>query len=170
MKMTLNQLLVEMDGFDQNKGIIVIGTTNFPDVLDNALIRPGRFDRHVTVFLHDVADRKKILEYYGSKVPLGKDVDLDGLARATPVNEAALRASIKSVDVVDMDAFEFAKDKILMEAETQVYFDYPRVGQSYCLSRRWPCASGYQHPRCTSRLQGDHYPTCTGIGNGFTAA
>ncbi|KAI9906477.1 hypothetical protein PsorP6_016605 [Peronosclerospora sorghi] len=127
--MTLNQLLVEMDGFDQNKGIIVIGATNFPDVLDNALIRPGRFDRHVTVDLPDVADRKEILEYYGSEVPLGKDVDLDVLARATPgisgaelsniVNEAALRASMKSVDIVDMDAFEFAKDKIFMEAESK---------------------------------------------------
>ncbi|CAH0473736.1 unnamed protein product [Peronospora belbahrii] len=127
MKMTLNQLLVEMDGFDQNKGIIVIGATNFPDVLDNALIRPGRFDRHVTVDLPDVAGRKEILEFYGGKVPLGEDVDLDVLARATPgmsgaelsnlVNEAALRASIKSADVVDMDAFEYAKDKILMGAE-----------------------------------------------------
>ncbi|RLN49827.1 hypothetical protein BBJ29_004632 [Phytophthora kernoviae] len=127
MKMTLNQLLVEMDGFDQNKGIIVIGATNFPDVLDNALIRPGRFDRHVTVDLPDVAGRKEILEFYAGKVPLGDDVDLDVLARATPgmsgaelsnlVNEAALRASINSADLVDMDAFEYAKDKILMGAE-----------------------------------------------------
>ncbi|TDH69228.1 hypothetical protein CCR75_007798 [Bremia lactucae] len=127
MKMTLNQLLVEMDGFDQNKGIIVIGATNFPDVLDNALIRPGRFDRHVTVDLPDVAGRKEILEYYASKLPLKDDVDLDVLARATPgmsgaelsnvVNEAALRASMKSADCVDMNAFEYAKDKILMGAE-----------------------------------------------------
>ncbi|KAL4086288.1 hypothetical protein PRIC1_014415 [Phytophthora ramorum] len=127
MKMTLNQLLVEMDGFDQNKGIIVIGATNFPDVLDNALIRPGRFDRHVTVDLPDVAGRKEILEFYAGKIPLGDDVDVDVLARATPgmsgaelsnlVNEAALRASMKSADVVDMDAFEYAKDKILMGAE-----------------------------------------------------
>ncbi|KAF1774696.1 P-loop containing nucleoside triphosphate hydrolase [Phytophthora cactorum] len=127
MKMTLNQLLVEMDGFDQNKGIIVIGATNFPDVLDNALIRPGRFDRHVTVDLPDVAGRKEILEFYAGKIPLGEDVDLDVLARATPgmsgaelsnlVNEAALRASMKSADFVDMNAFEYAKDKILMGAE-----------------------------------------------------
>lgn len=127
MKMTLNQLLVEMDGFDQNKGIIVIGATNFPDVLDNALIRPGRFDRHVTVDLPDVAGRKEILEFYAGKIPLGEDVDLDVLARATPgmsgaelsnlVNEAALRASMKSADFVNMDAFEYAKDKILMGAE-----------------------------------------------------
>ncbi|RLN90175.1 hypothetical protein BBJ28_00014400 [Nothophytophthora sp. Chile5] len=127
MKMTLNQLLVEMDGFDQNKGIIVIGATNFPDVLDNALIRPGRFDRHVTVDLPDVAGRKEILEFYAGKIPLGDDVDLDVLARATPgmsgaelcnlVNEAALRASMKSADLVDMSAFEYAKDKILMGAE-----------------------------------------------------
>jgi len=120
MKMTLNQLLVEMDGFDQNKGII-------PDVLDNALIRPGRFDRHVTVDLPDVAGRKEILEFYAGKIPLGEDVDIDVLARATPgmsgaelsnlVNEAALRASMKSADVVDMAAFEYAKDKILMGAE-----------------------------------------------------
>lgn len=127
MKMTLNQLLVEMDGFDQNKGIIVIGATNFPDVLDNALIRPGRFDRHVTVDLPDVAGRKEILEFYAGKIPVADDVDLDVLARATPgmsgaelsnlVNEAALRASMNSADQVDMDAFEYAKDKILMGAE-----------------------------------------------------
>jgi ATP-dependent metalloprotease len=127
MKMTLNQLLVEMDGFDQNRGIIVIGATNYPDVLDNALIRPGRFDRHVTVALPDVAGRKEILDFYAGKIPLGDDVDLDVLARATPgmsgaelnnlVNEAALRASMKNADVVDMDSFEYAKDKILMGAE-----------------------------------------------------
>lgn len=127
MKMTLNQLLVEMDGFDQNKGIIVIGATNFPDVLDSALVRPGRFDRHVTVALPDVAGRQEILEFYAGKIPLAEDVDLDVLARATPgmsgaelcnlVNEAALRASMKNAEVVDMDSFEYAKDKILMGAE-----------------------------------------------------
>ncbi|RHY33692.1 hypothetical protein DYB32_003531 [Aphanomyces invadans] len=127
LKMTLNQLLVEMDGFDQNKGIIVIGATNFPESLDNALTRPGRFDRHVTVPLPDIAGRKDILELYTSKIPLGSDVDLDILARATPgmsgaelsnmVNEATLRSSLLNQTVVDMAAFEFAKDKLLMGAE-----------------------------------------------------
>ncbi|CCI45147.1 hypothetical protein ABG067_005493 [Albugo candida] len=127
MKMTLNQLLVEMDGFDQTKGIIVVGATNYPDVLDNALVRPGRFDRHVTVALPDVAGRKEILEFYAGKLPLAEDVDIDILARATPgmsgaelsnlVNEAALKASMKEADEVDMESFEYAKDKILMGAE-----------------------------------------------------
>ncbi|RHY94979.1 hypothetical protein DYB31_002152 [Aphanomyces astaci] len=143
LKMTLNQLLVEMDGFDQNKGIIVIGATNFPESLDNALTRPGRFDRsvslstvqtlshmlcrHVTVPLPDIAGRKDILELYTSKIPLGNDVNLDILARATPgmsgaelsnlVNEATLRSSLLNQTVVDMSAFEFAKDKLLMGAE-----------------------------------------------------
>ncbi|CAK4077718.1 unnamed protein product [Aphanomyces euteiches] len=127
LKMTLNQLLVEMDGFDQNKGIIVIGATNFPDCLDNALTRPGRFDRHVTVPLPDIAGRRDILELYTSKIPLGNDVNLDVLARATPgmsgaelsnlVNEATLRSSLLNQTVVDMAAFEFAKDKLLMGAE-----------------------------------------------------
>ncbi|EQC38601.1 ATP-dependent metalloprotease [Saprolegnia diclina VS20] len=127
LKMTLNQLLVEMDGFDQNKGIIVIGATNFPESLDSALTRPGRFDRHVTVPLPDIAGRRDILELYTKKIPLGNDVDLNILARATPgmsgaelsnlVNEATLRSSFLNKTVVDMAAFEFAKDKILMGAE-----------------------------------------------------
>nr|CCA18918.1 predicted protein putative [Albugo laibachii Nc14] len=127
MKMTLNQLLVEMDGFDQTKGIIVVGATNYPDVLDNALVRPGRFDRHVIVALPDVAGRKEILEFYAGKLPLAEDVDIDILARATPgmsgaelsnlINEAALKASMKEADEVDMESFEYAKDKILMGAE-----------------------------------------------------
>merc|ERR1719378_210081 len=127
MKMTLNQLLVEMDGFEQNNGVIVIGATNFPGVLDDALTRPGRFDRHVNVPLPDIKGRQQILELYAKKIPLSKDVDLEVVARGTPgmsgadlnnlVNQAALRASVKGAKAVDLAALEYAKDKILMGAE-----------------------------------------------------
>ena len=127
MKMTLNQLLVEMDGFEQNQGIIVIGATNYSDVLDDALLRPGRFDRHVVVPLPDVKGRRQILELYCSKVPLGSDVDLDVLSRGTPgmsgaelfnlVNQAALKAAADGLSSIDHAALEYSKDKILMGAE-----------------------------------------------------
>uniref|UniRef100_A0A7S2WPS6 AAA+ ATPase domain-containing protein n=1 Tax=Rhizochromulina marina TaxID=1034831 RepID=A0A7S2WPS6_9STRA len=127
MKMTLNQLLVEMDGFEQNKGIIVIGATNYADVLDDALLRPGRFDRHVTVPLPDIKGRRQILELYTQRVTAAKDLDLDTLARGTPgmsgaelfnlVNQAALKASLDGAKRVCMKDFEYAKDKILMGAE-----------------------------------------------------
>jgi len=127
MKMTLNQLLVEMDGFEQNNGIIVIGATNFAEVLDNALTRPGRFDRHVTVPLPDIAGRKEILDLYTSKVPIAEDVDVDVLARGTPgmsgaelanlVNQAALKASLDGQMMITLGDLEYAKDKILMGAE-----------------------------------------------------
>ena len=77
MKMTLNELLVQMDGFSQNSGVIVIAATNFPDSLDSALVRPGRFDKHVDVPLPDIGGRKAILELYGSKIPLDADVSFD---------------------------------------------------------------------------------------------
>jgi len=127
MKMTLNQLLVEMDGFEQNSGIIVIGATNFPGVLDDALTRPGRFDRHVNVPLPDIKGRQQILDLYMKKIPMAKDTNLEVLARGTPgmsgadlnnlVNQAALRASISGAKAVDHAALEYAKDKILMGAE-----------------------------------------------------
>lgn len=127
MKMTLNQLLVEMDGFEQNNGIIVIGATNFAEVLDNALTRPGRFDRHVNVPLPDIAGRKEILDLYTSQVPIAEEVDVDVLARGTPgmsgadisnlVNQAALKASLDGQQMITMADLEFAKDKILMGAE-----------------------------------------------------
>lgn len=125
---SLNQLLTEMDGFDsQLNGVIVIGATNLPEFLDPALIRPGRFDRHVVVPVPDVKGRKQILDLYASKVPLAEDVDLQILARGTPgttgadlfniVNSAALRASANKLDKVTMAELEYAKDKILMGAE-----------------------------------------------------
>jgi cell division protease FtsH len=124
---TLNQMLVEMDGFETNQGIIVIAATNRPDVLDPALLRPGRFDRQVVVPLPDVRGREQILTVHMRKVPMAPDVKADILARGTPgmsgadlanlVNEAALFAARRNGRLVDMDDFEKAKDKILMGAE-----------------------------------------------------
>jgi len=124
---TLNQLLVEMDGFEGNEGIIVIAATNRPDVLDPALLRPGRFDRQVVVPLPDVRGREQILRVHMRRVPLGDDVKPALIARGTPgfsgadlanlVNEAALFAARANQRVVTMDQFERAKDKIMMGAE-----------------------------------------------------
>ena len=124
---TLNQLLVEMDGFEGNAGVIVIAATNRPDVLDPALLRPGRFDRQVVVPLPDIRGREQILLVHMRKVPMGPDVKADIIARGTPgfsgadlanlVNEAALFAARSNKSLVDMDDFERAKDKIVMGAE-----------------------------------------------------
>ncbi|PIT11827.1 ATP-dependent zinc metalloprotease FtsH [Snodgrassella alvi] len=124
---TLNQLLVEMDGFDSNTTVIVIAATNRPDVLDPALMRPGRFDRQVVVPLPDIRGREQILKVHAAKVPLDKSVDLPILARGTPgfsgadlanlVNEAALFAGRRNKTKVDMSDFEDAKDKIYMGPE-----------------------------------------------------
>ena len=124
---TLNQLLVEMDGFEANDGIIVIAATNRPDVLDPALLRPGRFDRQVVVGLPDIRGREQILKVHMRKVPLSDDVDPAVIARGTPgfsgadlanlVNEAALFAARGAKRLVEMDEFEKAKDKIMMGAE-----------------------------------------------------
>ena len=124
---TLNQLLVEMDGFDGNEGVIVIAATNRPDVLDPALLRPGRFDRQVVVPLPDIRGREQILKVHMRKVPLDDDVKPAILARGTPgfsgadlanlVNEAALFAARSNKRLVDMEEFEKAKDKIMMGAE-----------------------------------------------------
>ncbi len=124
---TLNQLLVEMDGFEGNAGVIVIAATNRPDVLDPALMRPGRFDRQVVVPLPDIRGREQILLVHMRKVPMATDVRAEIIARGTPgfsgadlanlVNEAALFAARKNKRLVDMDDFEMAKDKIIMGAE-----------------------------------------------------
>ena len=124
---TLNQLLVEMDGFESNEGVIILAATNRPDVLDPALLRPGRFDRQIVVALPDISGREKILEVHMKKVPLANNVEARVIARGTPgfsgadlanlVNEAALLAARRGKRVVGMDEFEDAKDKVLMGAE-----------------------------------------------------
>ncbi|MGO9613832.1 MAG: ATP-dependent zinc metalloprotease FtsH [Dissulfurispiraceae bacterium] len=124
---TLNALLVEMDGFEGNEGIIIIAATNRPDVLDPALLRPGRFDRQIVVSTPDVKGRNAILKVHTRNIPLADDVNLDRIARGTPgfsgadlanlVNEAALVAARKTKEKVDMIDFEFAKDKVLMGVE-----------------------------------------------------
>ncbi|MDR1277504.1 MAG: ATP-dependent zinc metalloprotease FtsH [Treponema sp.] len=121
---TLNQLLVEMDGFDSKDGVIILAATNRPDVLDPALLRPGRFDRQVVVAMPDIKEREAILQIHAVKIPLGADIDLPRIARATPgmsgadianlVNEAALFAARRDKPVVEMPDFEEARDKILM--------------------------------------------------------
>jgi len=124
---TLNQLLVEMDGFESNEGVILIAATNRPDVLDPALLRPGRFDRRIVVNRPDVGGREGILKVHTRKIPLASDVDLSVVARSTPgfsgadlanlVNEAALRAARLNKMKVDMEDFEYAKDKVMMGSE-----------------------------------------------------
>jgi cell division protease FtsH len=124
---TLNQLLVEMDGFEANEGVILIAATNRPDVLDPALLRPGRFDRRVVVPRPDVRGREEILRVHSRRVPMAEGVDIQKLARSTPgfsgadlenlVNEAALLAARKNKERVDMEDFELSKDKVLMGAE-----------------------------------------------------
>jgi cell division protease FtsH len=124
---TLNQLLVEMDGFESNEGVILVSATNRPDVLDPALLRPGRFDRQVVVPLPDVKGREKILEVHARKVPLAEDVDFAVIARGTPgfsgadienlVNESVLYAARFDKEKVNMSDFEYAKDKVLMGTE-----------------------------------------------------
>ena len=124
---TLNQLLVEMDGFDTDSGVIVIAATNRPELLDSALLRPGRFDRHVVIAAPDLTGRRQILDVHTRKLRLGLNVDLAKLARGTPgfsgadlanlANEAALLAASNSLDAVDMASFEHAKDKVLMGSE-----------------------------------------------------
>jgi cell division protease FtsH len=124
---TLNQLLVEMDGFESNEGVILVAATNRPDVLDPALLRPGRFDRRVVVSAPDVRGREQILKIHTRRTPLAKSIDLGQIARGTPgfsgadlenlVNEAALLAARKNKERVELSDFEDAKDKVLMGAE-----------------------------------------------------
>ncbi len=140
---TLNQLLVEMDGFESNEGVILVAATNRPDVLDPALLRPGRFDRQVIVPLPDVKGREKIFEVHARKAPIAEDVNYAILARGTPgtsgadienlVNEAVLNAARANKEKVNMSDFEFAKDKILMgtERKSMVISDEEKRNTAY---------------------------------------
>ena len=133
---TLNQLLVEMDGFEGNDGVIIIAATNRPDVLDPALLRPGRFDRQVIVPVPDVKGREKILEIYGKRTKLAADVDMAVIARGTPgfsgadlenlVNEAALMAARENRSEVDVELLERAKDKVMMGTERRSMIISPK--------------------------------------------
>ena len=140
---TLNQLLVEMDGFDSNEGIILIAATNRPDILDSALLRPGRFDRRIVVAMPDVGGREEILKVHVKRVPLGPDVNLKVIARSTPgfsgadlanlVNEAALVGARNGQDSVTMKDLEFAKDKVLMgvERKSMIISDEEKKNTAY---------------------------------------
>jgi cell division protease FtsH len=153
---TLNQLLVEMDGFDGNEGVIVIAATNRPDVLDPALLRPGRFDRQVVVGLPDIRGREQILKVHMRKVPIGSDVEPSFIARGTPgfsgadlanlVNEAALFAARQGKRTVDMEQFEQAKDKIMMGAErkSMVMSEHEKRNTAY--HEAGHCIVGYLVP------------------------
>ena len=153
---TLNQLLVEMDGFEGNDGIIVIASTNRPDVLDPALLRPGRFDRQVVVSLPDIRGREQILKVHMRKVPLGADVDASVIARGTPgfsgadlanlVNEAALFAARQDKRAVTMGEFEQAKDKIMMGAERKSMVMSEKERQNTAYHEAGHCIVGYLVP------------------------
>ena len=165
---TLNQLLVEMDGFEGTTGVIVIAATNRPDVLDPALLRPGRFDRQVVVPLPDIRGREQILLVHMRKVPLAPDVKADIIARGTPgfsgadlaniVNEAALFAARGNKRLVDMDDFERAKDKILMGAErrSMVMSEEERTTTAY--HEAGHAVVGKMVAESRSGPQGDHHP------------
>ncbi|KAH6656706.1 peptidase family M41-domain-containing protein [Truncatella angustata] len=127
VKQTLNQLLTELDGFEQNNGVIIMGATNFPELLDKALVRPGRFDRTVNVDLPDVRGRLAILEHHAKKIKAAKEVDFKALAMSTPglsgaeleniINQAAVHASRAKSQFVGLNDFEWAKDRVIMGAE-----------------------------------------------------
>ncbi len=177
---TLNQLLVEMDGFEANEGIILIAATNRPDVLDPALLRPGRFDRQIVVPNPDVIGREKILKVHVRKVPLAPDVDLKVLARGTPgfsgadlmnlVNEAALMAARRNKRIVTMAEFEDAKDKVMMGAERRSTGHDRGREEADRLSRGRPRHPGAQRAVGGSAAQGDDHPARPRARHGHAAA
>ncbi|SDN48916.1 cell division protease FtsH [Lutimaribacter pacificus] len=155
---TLNQLLVEMDGFEANEGVIIIAATNRKDVLDPALLRPGRFDRQVTVPNPDIKGREKILGVHARKTPLGPDVDLRIIARGTPgfsgadlanlVNEAALMAARVGRRFVTMEDFEQAKDKVMMGAERRSMVLTPEQKEKTAYHEAGHAVVGLALPKC----------------------
>ena len=154
---TLNQLLVEMDGFDIRQAVVVIAATNRPDGLDKALLRPGRFDRRVTVERPDWNGRLAILKIHSKGVPLASDVDLITIARATPgmvgadlanlINEAALLAARRNLDAVTQSCFDEALDKILIGAERPLILSEEDLNV-VAYPRRWSRANGFVDRRC----------------------
>ena len=171
---TLNQLLVEMDGFEANEGIILIAATNRPDVLDPALLRPGRFDRQIMVPNPDVGGREKILRVHMRKVPLAPDVDPKVIARGTPgfsgadlanlVNEAALLAARRNKRLVTQAEFEDSKDKVMMGAErrSMIMTEEEKLATAYHESG--PCARQLAGGGQRSPAQGHHHPARPGAG------
>ena len=165
---TLNQLLVEMDGFESNGGVIVISATNRPDVLDPALLRPGRFDRQIVVPIPDVKGREEILGVHTKKTVLAKTIDLSVIARGTPgfsgadlanlVNEAALIAAKKDKKEIEIADLEEAKDKVLMGVERRSMI-IPYAGEEeYGLPRGRACARRQDDAQLRSHPQGYHHP------------
>ena len=177
---TLNQLLVEMDGFEANEGVIMVAATNRPDVLDPALLRPGRFDRQITVPNPDVLGRERILRVHMRKVPLAPDVDPKVIARGTPgfsgadlanlVNEAALLAARANKRVVTMNDFELAKDKVLMGLGEALHGDGRQGEGADRLSRGRPRPDLAVRRRQRPAAQGDHHPARPGAGRHHVAA
>ncbi len=173
---TLNQLLVEMDGFEANEGIIMIAATNRPDVLDSALLRPGRFDRQVVVPNPDLTGREAILRVHMKPVPLAVDVDVKVIARGTPgfsgadlanlVNEAALMAARKDRKLVTMRDFEDAKDKVMMGRRTQVDGHVRRGKEEHRLSRGRPRHRRLEGAAGRSGPQGHDHPARPGARHG----
>jgi cell division protease FtsH len=173
---TLNQLLVEMDGFEANEGIIIVAATNRPDVLDPALLRPGRFDRQVQVPNPDIRGRERILGVHARKVPLGPDVDLRIIARGTPgfsgadlanlVNEAALMAARVNRRFVTMEDFENAKDKVMMGSERRSMVMTEDEKKLTAYHEAGHADRRSERPGSRSDPQGDDHParSCAGSG------
>ena len=171
---TLNQLLVEMDGFEANEGIIIVAATNRPDVLDPALLRPGRFDRQIQVPNPDIKGREKILSVHARKVPVGPDVDLRIIARGTPgfsgadlmnlVNEAALMAARVGRRFVTMDDFENAKDKVMMGVERRSMVLTPEQKEMTAYHEAGHAIVGLALPKCDPVYKATIIPRGSALG------